>query len=56
MESDFAAGIVIVLVAFDVEKRESGIAVAHCKIERLIRRKFFDYQLLERRAKATGRL
>ena len=33
MLSDCALGIVIVLVTFDVEKGESGFAVAHSKIE-----------------------
>ena len=44
-------GIVIVLASFNIEKGESGLAVAHGEIETLVRRKFFDYELLERRAK-----
>jgi hypothetical protein len=43
-------GVVIILVSFNIKKGESGVAVAHGEIEPLIRRKFFDYELLERRA------
>ena len=38
-------GIVIVLLSFDVKKRESRLAVAHSEIERRVGRKFFDDKL-----------
>jgi hypothetical protein len=34
-------------VTFDVEKGEAALAIAHGKIERLIRRKFFYDELLD---------
>ena len=50
MLSNRAFGVVIVVVSFDVKKDEPAFAVAHRKIERFAGGKFFDYQLLERRA------
>ena len=41
--------IVIVLVPFDIEKREACFCVADGKVERCVVRKLFDDELLERR-------
>ena len=45
MLSELSVGIVIVLIAFDIEENEPGLAVAHGKIERCAGRKFFHYEL-----------
>jgi hypothetical protein len=50
MLSDLAAGIVIVLMSFTVKKGESRVGIAHGEIVALVRRKFFDDELFERRA------
>ena len=50
MPNDSCVGIVIVIASFNIKKGEPGLAVAHGKTETLVRRKFFDYELLERRA------
>jgi len=34
------------MTAFGIEEYEPGLAVAHGKIVRCVRRKFFDYELL----------
>ena len=39
--------VIVVLASFDIEKRESRLAVAHGQIERFARGKFFDYELVE---------
>ena len=41
-------GLVIVLVSFDLKKRESRLGIAHSEIERRIGGKFFDDKLLKR--------
>ena len=48
-------GIVVVLVSFDIEKRESRFAVAHSEIESRVGREFFDDELLKRRAQRRGK-
>ncbi|PYI48264.1 MAG: hypothetical protein DMF11_03995 [Verrucomicrobia bacterium] len=40
-------GVVIVLVSFDVEKGEPVVAIAHRKIKRIIRRKFFHNEVVD---------
>ncbi len=55
MVSDCALAIVIVMVPLNIEKRESGVAVAHGKIESLTRRELFNYKPVERRAKRSGK-
>ena len=51
MLNDLAEAPVLVIAAFNLKKGEPGVAVAHDKIETLVRRKFFDYEVLERCAK-----
>src|SRR5262249_35070388 len=49
-------GIVTVLASFNIEKGESSIAIAHGKIGPLAGRKFFDYELVERRAQGCRQI
>ena len=53
MLEQLGIGIVIVMIAFDIEENEPGLAVAHSKIERRVRRKFFHDELLDRSCLAT---
>ena len=49
-------GLIIILVSFDLKKRESSLGVAHSQIERRVWRKFFDNELFERCGERSGKL
>src|SRR6476646_4591274 len=49
-------GLIIILVPFDLKKRESSLGVAYRQIERRVWRKFFDDELFERCGEPSGKL
>src|SRR4029079_7335450 len=46
----------MVIAAFNIKKDEAGVAIADGEIKILVQRKFFDHELLERRAKRDGQI